>query len=329
MSKECDRLNAAINPEIRTSDVFRFNNSMGELIDGNENVLGQIDKRVKVEVGRYCYELVLKSIEYYSETEYAFSITVDGLMKKWSVDAHSLEKIDRGEATGPFPTEEEILIETQGVQNPFLIEPLVENGKYYLVKDSIDTKIDLGGIAKGYLADRLAAIATERGVKAALIDVGGTLRLIGLKPKSESWKVGVREPEKNSIDYLCALNLPSGTAVATSGSYERGYYENGLLVCHIINPQSGLPITVERDMLGAFVPSTTYVQSATVWGASAETCDVLSTASCVLGASVAPIIKANGYNAVLFTVDGYMYVIGSADFIAGFNGYEAYERVNL
>ena len=132
MSKECDALNEAINPDLTTSDVYKFNSSIGEVIDGETNILGEVDKRYKIEVGRYVYELVTLGIQAYSDTNGSYSVTVKELASIWGVDAEGLERVESTGKPNPEPSESQIAEAVYGVQNPLLIEPIVEDGKYYL-----------------------------------------------------------------------------------------------------------------------------------------------------------------------------------------------------
>ena len=330
MDAECDALNRAINGDFATSDVYKFNHSVGEIISGEQNVLGKIDKRYKIEVTRYTYELVSIAIEAYGDTDCAYSVTVERIMSLWGVDADGLQRVEQTGKPNPLPSQDQIFVAVNGVQHPLLIEPVIEDGKYYLIKDDKEITVDLGGIAKGYLADRLALIAQKHGLTSAIIDVGGTLRLVGAKPGSSEWKVGVRTPSKYSTDYICAIKLPKDSAVSTSGTYERGFVNGSLYVCHIIDPLTGYPVTVERSAYdGMLMPKVDYICSATVWGRDATLCDVMSTALCVKGKDGARFIKQAGMSAVMFSSYGTMYTIGDVEFIDGYDAYKAYERVAL
>lgn len=115
--------------------------------------------------------------------------------------------------------------------------------------------IHLGGIAKGYAVDRVADILERNGVKDAVINLGGTVRNIGI-----SRKVGIRHPFSPG---QIAMSIDSvGEAVVTSGLYERG--------CHIFDPVSGTPAVSD-------------LASATVIGNDGAAADVAATACMILG----------------------------------------------
>lgn len=128
--------------------------------------------------------------------------------------------------------------------------------------------VDVGGIAKGYAVDRAYDFCLGEGIKDFLIDFSGNVRAAGRPSPGESWQIGVRDPFDASR-MLGKLALPSGMAVATSGSYERFVDVAGKRFSHIIDPRSGYPV-IETS-------------STTVLCADAVTADALSTAFFVAG----------------------------------------------
>lgn len=117
--------------------------------------------------------------------------------------------------------------------------------------------IDLGGIAKGYIADGILALLRERGVVHALVNLGGNVAVMGGKPDEGSpWKIGIRKPVPSSslplLDSFATLALENGSVV-TSGIYERAFKRNGTLYHHILDPRTGMP--AQTDLLSATVVS--------------------------------------------------------------------------
>lgn len=80
--------------------------------------------------------------------------------------------------------------------------------------------IDLGGIAKGYAADKVAQVLKKEGVKHAIINLGGDVLTIGTKPDGGNWRIGIQTPFKPRGEYLGIVEV-SNKAVVTSGVYER------------------------------------------------------------------------------------------------------------
>jgi len=102
--------------------------------------------------------------------------------------------------------------------------------------------VDLGGIAKGYAVDRAFDYCRSAGIKDFLIDLSGNMRVSGRPQWGEDWQIGVRDPFDRSR-LIGKVALPSGMALATSGSYERFVEIGGQRYSHIIDPRTGYPVT--------------------------------------------------------------------------------------
>ncbi len=102
-------------------------------------------------------------------------------------------------------------------------------------------ELDFGGIGKEYAADRCADICIEMGITSGLIDMGGDIGAIGTLPDGQPWQIGICNPG-NPDASLGNIKLTSG-AVATSGDYERYIEVDGKRYCHILNPQTGWPVS--------------------------------------------------------------------------------------
>ena len=128
--------------------------------------------------------------------------------------------------------------------------------------------LDLGGVAKGYAGQLVAASLRESGVGSALLDIGGNVQAVGARPDGSPWQVGLRDPlSEGLIGQLSITDL----AVVTSGSYERFFIgDDGNRYGHILDPKTGCP--VDNDLL-----------SVTVIAPDGGLCDALSTALFVMG----------------------------------------------
>ena len=134
--------------------------------------------------------------------------------------------------------------------------------------------LDLGGIGKGYGADRVREIYREVGIRHAVLNIGGNVLLLSGKPDGTPWKVGVRSPSSpysELVGYIEAKDC----SVVTSGDYERFFdYTDPLLgtrrLHHIIDPRSGWP-------------ADSGISGVTVVAASSALADALATAALVLG----------------------------------------------
>lgn len=123
-------------------------------------------------------------------------------------------------------------------------------------------KLDLGGIAKGYIAEKLAELIHSAGVNSAMLDLGGNVLVVGSRPDGMPWRVGIQDPfDETKLVRAMAVR---DCAVVTSGTYRRGE--------HIIDPRTGGPADAG-------------LVSATVISHSATLADALATACIVLGSA--------------------------------------------
>jgi thiamine biosynthesis lipoprotein len=107
-------------------------------------------------------------------------------------------------------------------------------------------EIDFGGIGKEYAADRAASICAEAGIRHALADLAGDVRVLGGQEDGSPWRVGIRHPRQPG-KVLAYVELTEG-ALATSGDYERFFELDGRRYCHILDPRSGMPVTAWQSV---------------------------------------------------------------------------------
>ncbi|MCE5194022.1 MAG: FAD:protein FMN transferase [Nitrospiraceae bacterium] len=110
----------------------------------------------------------------------------------------------------------------------------------YLKKKNMSA--DLGGIAKGYAADKATEILKANGIRAGLVAIAGDIKAFGMKPDGKPWKIGIRNPrQKGEKDEIIATIELVDSAVSTSGDYERYFISNGKRYHHILDPKTGYP----------------------------------------------------------------------------------------
>lgn len=150
------------------------------------------------------------------------------------------------------------------------------------------TRINLGGIAKGYACEQVVALLRKAGVTHALVNAGGDTRLLGDR-RGKPWVVGIRDPDDES-KWVTRLALDD-EAISTSGDYERYFEADGVRYHHILDPKSGKPVAG--------------VRSVTVIGPDATLTDGLSTSVFVMGVErgLALIEATPGYAAVIIDAE--------------------------
>lgn len=125
----------------------------------------------------------------------------------------------------------------------------VDYKKVQVTKDTVTledpcAKIDLGGIAKGYITDALVDFLKSKGVTSGLINLGGNVFALGEKPGGAPWSVGIRMPTPSSSQKNPEIFASVGVrdmSVVTSGVYERAFSHNNQLYHHILDPKTGFP----------------------------------------------------------------------------------------
>jgi thiamine biosynthesis lipoprotein len=158
--------------------------------------------------------------------------------------------------------------------------------------------LDLGGIAKGWALDRARAALAARGVRRALLDLGGTLACVG-GGGDQGWPVAVRDPE-GADGLLGIVGVPDDGTISTSANYARDFDGEGWRArSHIYDPRTRRPVLSARAV--------------TVWAPEAAAADALSTALFVLGPQEAKDVLARFPDAgALFAEGGEVRLLGRA-----------------
>lgn len=147
--------------------------------------------------------------------------------------------------------------------------------------------LDLGGIAKGYAVDRVAAALDGMGFRSHLVEVGGELRGAGTKPDGQPWWVEVEPVPGMSADTRTLVAL-HGLSIAGSGDYRRYFERDGVRHSHSLDPRTG-------------APARTDLRAVSVLHVSCMKADALATAMMVMGCSAAMKLATDEGVAALFT----------------------------
>ena len=213
----CSELESKVSRTRESSDISRVNAAGGEWVEVSEDIC----------------ELIKKGLEYSQMSDGAFDITVGGLTEQW--DFHAAE----GEAKLP---DAEALAEASKHVGFRAVE--IEDGKVRL-KDP-ETKLDLGGIAKGWIGDRMTEVLESRGVVSAVINLGGNVICIGSKTDEDDFVIGVETPFSDRSEIIGKINARDKTLV-TSGVYERMIEVDGKTYHHILDTKTGWPVETDLD----------------------------------------------------------------------------------
>ena len=171
------------------------------------------------------YKLLSDSVAYTEKSGGAFDITVRPLIDLWK----------KAGQLGTLP-DNDAINKTKEAVGVHLIK-FSEQNKIEVLNPN--TRVDLGGIAKGYAVDEAARILRDNGIGNFLVDAGGDVYVGGLNCENSLWRIGIRNPRDKSkvVDVVQLTNA----AVTTSGDYEQFYEVNGERWSHIVNPVTGYP----------------------------------------------------------------------------------------
>ena len=155
----------------------------------------------------------------------AFDITIGEVKQLWDFSGENPRVPDPGEIRNalPYVDYSQVVLDS-----PFVSLKYPEN------------RVDLGGIAKGFIVDQAVAFLVKSGITAGVVEAGGDLRFFGHHPQKDKWRVGVQNPRPQDKQILAVINIDTG-AVATSGDYERFFMRDGKRYHHLLDPKTGYP----------------------------------------------------------------------------------------
>lgn len=211
----------------------------------------------KIPISPEMADILRISLEYSEKTNGAFDPTIGVVSSLWDfkADSPSLPGEDRLKKALEHIDYRNISLENEGEQT-------------YLIKKDTSAVLELGGIAKGYIADRVKEYLESSGIESALIDLGGNILCVGEKTDGSPFRVGVLKPFTDN-SYLTVLDVKDASLV-TSGSYQRYFKKDNKLYHHILNPSTGMP--VDNGLL-----------SVTILTKHSVDADALSTSCFILG----------------------------------------------
>lgn len=255
---ECDRYEKLLSKTLAASEISKINTAAGQAVS--------VSKETK--------EVIEKGIGYGQLSDGLFDITIGKASDLW--DFHEAEEMESAETDSLLPDEDQL---KEAVSHVDYKKISVDGDKVQLADPEME--IDLGGIAKGYIADRVTEYLEERGVISAVVDLGGNIVAIGGKTKeillesgndgesskggessdsdggegeneseNADFSIGIKDPQSEDGQLLAVFSASDKTVV-TSGTYERYMMVDGVKYHHILDPKTGWPI--DNDMLGVTI----------------------------------------------------------------------------
>lgn len=208
----CEDYENLFSNKIETSEISKINASAGNPVKVSEETL----------------ELISRGIDYCELSGGKFDITIAPLSDLWNFTDNP---------NGNLP-EQSAIEEARSHVGYKTIQ--VDKDSCTVTLNDPQAKIDLGGIAKGYIADRLKAYLKSEGVEHALINLGGNVLALGTAYDGTPFHIGIQKPfdEQNSTIDILEIEDRS---VVSSGIYQRYFEKDGTIYHHILNPETGYP----------------------------------------------------------------------------------------
>jgi len=268
----CEELEALLSITIEGSDVWRINNSGGLPVT--------IDSRT--------IEVINAGLVFGELSDGMLDITIGRLSRLWDFG---------GEPNVPSGSEIERALETVDYKKVIVAGDTVQ-------LENPDAWIDLGAIAKGYIAYEIAKFLAENDVSGALIDLGGDIVAVGSRQDGTPWRIALREPYGEANEWIGVIEV-KWASVLGSGTYERRFEKDGVQYHHILDPTTGMPVSSD-------------VVSATVITETAVLGEGLSTIAVLLGSERVEDLfaHARGFiGAVIVLESGELLKFGEVEFV--------------
>ena len=224
------------------ADLFTYYNNLFDIYnnyDGLNNLKTINDNAgiAPVKVDPVVIELLQKAKEFYDLSGGEFDITQGALLSVWHKYREEGMTANENGSYGKVPPESE-LQEAATHHGWDAVEIDEENSTVYITDP--DVSLDVGGIAKGFATEKIAAKLAEDGTKTAAVNAGGNVRTLGIKSDGTPWRIGIQNPSGEGS--IVIISTKGSMSVVTSGDYERFFVgTDGKSYHHIIDPSTLYP----------------------------------------------------------------------------------------
>ena len=250
-----------------------------KLPDSELTIVNESAFSAPVKISKELYTVLESSLYYATLTGGAFDPTLGNLIGLWGIGTEN--------AAVPDSESLEAYINQRNYENVVL-----DKNEQTVFFTSDDFSLDLGAIAKGYVADEMKRILEENyDITSALLNLGGNVITIGSKTDGSPWNIGIANPDEPTSS-ITTISITNQTVV-TSGNYERYFEEDGIRYHHILDAATGYP--ADNGLI-----------SSTIITDSSIDADALSTATFVMGldASMELIEALDNVEAIFITDEG-------------------------
>ena len=214
----CDKYENVFSRTASDSELYKLNHRTLTPVEGTEDTYQVSDSLA---------ELISKGLDYSELSKGAFDIAIEPLTSLWDFTAEDPQVPEDSLIQAALPK-----CDYHNIS--------VDKDKNEITLKTDDTAIELGAIAKGYIADRLKDYLVSQNVKSAIINLGGNVLCIGEKPDNSAFKIGIQKPFADRSETIAVMDIKD-KSVVSSGIYERCFEQNGTLYHHLLNPETGYP----------------------------------------------------------------------------------------
>jgi thiamine biosynthesis lipoprotein len=222
--------------------LIKINQLMSTYISDSElSMLNNAPANQPFPISAETAEVIRKAMELNELSDGMLDITVGPIVNLWGFGPRQRPEV--------IPTQDQ-LNEVQRYVGPQSFE-LNDNR---ITKRYDEVYIDLSTIAKGYAVDELSRILESYSVTNYLVEIGGEMRLSGLKPGQQDWVVAIEKPTTNERAIQRTISI-GNNAIASSGDYRNYYEDNGIRFSHLIDPTTAYPIQHKLVAVSVVAPS--------------------------------------------------------------------------
>lgn len=220
----------------------RYEGYFSNTIEGSDISKINAADGVPVAVHDETVELLKKGIAYGDMSGGKFDITIGKLSDLWDFSTKSL--LEQTDAS-MLPSKEAVANALSTVD----YHSIKIDGNEVSLSNPL-ARIDLGGIAKGYIADRMKAYLNENGVTEGIINLGGNVLVLGEKSDGTGYSIGIQKPFQADGSAIASVTVTDETVVS-SGVYERCFTVDGVRYHHILDTADGYPY--DNGLLGVTI----------------------------------------------------------------------------
>lgn len=218
-------------------------------IGGEVETINEMAGIKAVEVAEDTFYMISRSVEYSLSSDRLFNVAIGPLIKLWNIGMPGTRR----------PSEEEIAYALEMI-NPEYIDLNYDEKTVFLRYEGM--RLDLGGVAKGFMADEIVRFLMENGVEHGFLRVGGELVAFGGQPDGRPFRFGIANPffdddSWSSNQDLVAVLPVYDQAMVTSGTYNRFFANQDTMTIyhHMFDSRTGFPFETDIISLTVIAPT--------------------------------------------------------------------------